>query len=32
LHERHLFEGDRQAIRQQTIAAALELLLSQVAL
>jgi nicotinamide-nucleotide amidase len=32
LHERNLFEGDRQAIRQQTIAAALELLLSQVAL
>jgi nicotinamide-nucleotide amidase len=32
LHERHLFEGDRQAIRQQTIAAALELLLSQVAI
>jgi nicotinamide-nucleotide amidase len=30
LHERHLFEGDRKAIRQQTIAAALQLLLSQV--
>ena len=30
LHERHLFKGDRKAIRQQTIAAALQLLLSQV--
>ena len=30
LHERHLFEGDRETIRLQTIAAALELLLSQV--
>ena len=30
LHERNLFEGDRQAIRLQTVAAALELLLSQV--
>ena len=30
LHERHLFEGDRQAIRLQTISAALELLLSQI--
>ena len=30
LHERHLFEGDRKAIRLQTIAAALQLLLSQI--
>ena len=30
LHERHVFDGDRNAVRLQTIEAALELLLSQV--
>ena len=30
LHERHLFEGDRDSIRSQTIKAALELLIKQV--